>query len=107
MDSFDCGVAYKVDTMHDSSRNDWLTDQQHSLEPVFDDLNADDDLLMEHILQNMNSTPLGQVLKKIAALPDVRRNKVLKIRRQISQGRYDVNERLDLAMEKVLGDLDF
>ena len=60
---------------------------------------------MEQILDNIQSTPLGVVLKRIASLPEVRQEKVLRVRRQITQGRYDVTERLDLALEKVLEDL--
>lgn len=60
---------------------------------------------MEQILNNMQSTPLGIVLKRIASLPEVRQEKVLRVRRQITQGRYDLTERLDLALEKVLEDL--
>lgn len=60
---------------------------------------------MEQILDNIQNTPLGVVLKRIASLPEVRREKVLRVRRQITQGRYDLTERLDLALEKVLEDL--
>ncbi len=60
---------------------------------------------MEQILDNIQNTPLGVVLKRIASLPEVRREKVLRVRRQITQGRYDVTERLDIALEKVLEDL--
>ncbi len=76
-------------------------------EPVFDDLIAPDDLLIEQILENMNSTPLGQVLKKIAVMPEVRKQKVLNVRRQLTEGNYNLTERLDLALEKVLDDLKF
>jgi hypothetical protein len=110
---FACGLIDKVIVMSDSTRNNWLADQRFSLEPgsgelaesVFDDLIADDDLLMEQILDNMNSTPLGQVLKKIAVMPEVRKQKVLKVRRQLTEGKYNLTERLDLALEKVLDDL--
>jgi hypothetical protein len=61
---------------------------------------------MEQILDNMNNTPIGQVLKKIASLPDVNKQKVLRVRRQLTEGRYDLNERLDHVLEKVLDDLD-
>jgi hypothetical protein len=60
---------------------------------------------MEQILDNVRRTPLGVVLKRIASLPEVRREKVLRVRRQITQGRYNLTERLDLALEKVLDDL--
>jgi hypothetical protein len=66
---------------------------------------ADDDLLMEQILDNVNNTPIGQVLKRIASLPEVRQEKVLGIRRQLTDGDYDLNRRLDAAMDKVLEEL--
>jgi len=106
---FACGLTDKVILMSDFTHNDWLAGQRFNLEPagesVFEDLIADDDLLMEQILDNMNSTPLGQVLKKIAVMPEVRKQKVLKVRRQLTEGKYNLNERLDLALEKVLDDL--
>ncbi|MHC4744358.1 MAG: flagellar biosynthesis anti-sigma factor FlgM [Planctomycetota bacterium] len=63
------------------------------------------DLVMEQILENINTTPIGQVLKKIASLPEVRKEKVLDLRRQITRGDYDLNERLDVAVDKVLEQL--
>ncbi|KPK36353.1 MAG: hypothetical protein AMJ65_16270 [Phycisphaerae bacterium SG8_4] len=65
-------------------------------------LAPDDDLVMEQILDNINTTPIGQVLKKIASLPEVRKEKVLNLRRQITRGEYDLNERLDVAVDKVI-----
>jgi hypothetical protein len=114
MDSFACSLMDAVTVMADFTRNNRFADNQHDLEParsehvesVFEDLVADEDLLMEQILDNMNSTPIGQVLKKIASLPDVNKQKVLRVRRQLTEGRYDLNERLDLALEKVLDELD-
>ena len=70
-----------------------------------DNFIADKDLLMELILANMNNTPIGQVLKRIASLPEVRKEKVLDIRKRLTQGQYDLNERLDMALDKVLDDL--
>ncbi len=69
------------------------------------DLSLDKDLVMEQILENISTTPIGQVLKKIASLPEVRREKVLDVRRRLTEGKYEINERLDIALEKVLGDL--
>jgi len=74
-------------------------------ESVKDTLSADDDLIMEHILENINNTPIGQVLKKIASLPEVRKEKVLNVRQQLTDGHYSLNERLDIALDKVLEDL--
>ncbi len=71
-------------------------------EIINEKLSVDDDLVMEQILQNMNSTPLGQVLKKIVSLPEVRRQKVLNVRRQLTHGQYDINSRFDVALDKVL-----
>ena len=65
-------------------------------------LTADTDLVMEQILDNINTTPIGQVLRKIASLPEVRREKVLDVRRQLTEGKYDLDERLDVALDKVL-----
>jgi hypothetical protein len=110
---FASGSIDKVILMSESTSKNWLTEKRFSLEstggenmePAFDDLIADDDLLMEQILDNMNGTPLGQVLKKIAVMPEVRKQKVLKVRQQLTEGKYNLSERLDLALEKVLDDL--
>ncbi len=66
---------------------------------------ADQDLVMERILKNIHSTPIGQVLNKIASLPEVRKEKILDVRQQLTEGKYDLSERLDVALEKVLEDI--
>jgi len=58
--------------------------------------------MLEQILENMHTTPIGRVLRKIASLPEVRREKILDVRRQLTEGRYDLNEHLDIAIDKVL-----
>lgn len=63
------------------------------------------DLMMEQILANIHTTPIGQVLRKIASLPEVRQEKILNVRRQLTEGRYDLNEHLDQAIERVLENL--
>jgi hypothetical protein len=70
-----------------------------------ENLAPDEDLIMEQILENLNTTPIGKVLKRIALLPEVRKQKVLDVRRQITEGKYDLNSRLDVALDKVLEDL--
>jgi hypothetical protein len=65
----------------------------------------DNDLLMETILENIRTTPIGQVLKRIGDLPEVRKNKVLKLRRSLDEGEYDIDDRLDAAIDRVLEDL--
>jgi hypothetical protein len=74
-------------------------------DPLKTDLSQDEDMVMEQILDNIHHTPLGQVLKRIASLPEVRRQKVLHLRRQITEGKYDLADRLDMALDKVLEDL--
>ena len=60
---------------------------------------------MEQILENLNTTPIGKVLKRIASLPEVRKKKVLDVRRQLTEGKYDLSSRLDVALDKALEDL--
>jgi hypothetical protein len=57
---------------------------------------------MEQILKNMRSTPWEEVLKRIASLPHIRRGKVLSIRRQTTEGTYEIEDRLDGAIDGVL-----
>ena len=71
------------------------------------DASPDDDGLMEQILENMRSTPWEEVLKRTASSPHIRRDKVLSIRRQITEGTYEVAGRLDTAMDRVLEDCAF
>jgi hypothetical protein len=39
---------------------------------------------------------------RITFLPDIRRDKVLNIRRQLTEGTYEVADRLDGAIDRVL-----
>ena len=66
---------------------------------------SDRDLVMEQILDNINCTPIGQVLKKVASLPEVRQEKVLGVRQKLTEGEYETGERLDSALDRVLEDL--
>jgi len=68
-------------------------------------LAPEEDLIMEQILKNITTTPIGQVLKKIASLPEVRQEKILNLRRQLTEGKYNLNERLDVVLDKVLEEL--
>ena len=80
-------------------------DCSQNAEVVDQDLIKEQDWLMEQILDNINSTPIGQVLKRIASLPEVRREKILDVRQQLNKGSYSLSERLDCALDKVLEDL--
>jgi hypothetical protein len=85
--------------------NGRFKDKNQQVNSANENLVAEQDLLMEQILENINTTPIGQVLKKIATLPEVRKEKVLDVRQQLSKGKYRLNERLDIALDKVLEDL--
>ena len=66
------------------------------------DTSPNDDVLMEQILENINTTPQEEVLKRIASLSDIRLCKVLDIRRQLAEGTYEAADWLDIAMDRVL-----
>jgi hypothetical protein len=91
--------------MHHFDFNDPFEGQDKQDESLDWSLSPDEDLIMEQILENLDTTPLGKVLKRIAFLPEVRRQKVLDVRRQLTEGKYDLNSRLDVALDKVLEDL--
>jgi anti-sigma28 factor (negative regulator of flagellin synthesis) len=82
-----------------------ISKNDNELEPFRREPIARDDLGIEDILDNLNSTPLGQVLQRIASMPDVRCEKVLEVRQNISKGQYELNERLDRILERILEDL--
>lgn len=69
--------------------------EKHQMTAEGDSLAPDKDFMMEQILENIHTTPIGQVLRKIASLPEVRKEKVLDVRRQLTEGSYDLNERLE------------
>ena len=98
-------VLGKVGHMPDSDSSRFAWRDAQWADPLERDLAQDKDLVMEQILDNIHSTPIGQVLKKIASLPEIRREKVLNLRHEITEGRYDLAERLDIALDRVLEDL--
>ena len=105
MDAFVRSWSVKVFQMPDFDSSDRLGGQNRQDDPANEDLAPDKDLIMEQILENINGTPIGQVLKKIASLPGVRTEKVLNVRRQLTEGKYNLNERLNVALDKALEDL--
>jgi hypothetical protein len=88
--------------MTEFNSNSRFEREKCQVDPVEEVLAPDKDMMMEQILDNINTTPIGQVLRKIASLPEVRKEKVLDVRRQLTEGKYDLDERLDVALEKVL-----
>ncbi|GAH86940.1 unnamed protein product [marine sediment metagenome] len=105
MDAFVRSWSVKVFQMPDFDSSDRFGGQNRQEDPVDENLAPGEDLIMEQILENISSTPIGQVLEKIASLPEVRVKKVLNVRRQLTEGKYNLNERLDVALDKVLDDL--
>ncbi|MHC4113735.1 MAG: flagellar biosynthesis anti-sigma factor FlgM [Planctomycetota bacterium] len=91
--------------MRNRDREDYFEQQDRIMDMADESLSEDTDLVMEQILENISSTPIGQVLKKIASLPEVRKKKVLDLRQQLTAGRYNVTDHLDSALDKVLEDL--
>ncbi|MBN1805027.1 MAG: hypothetical protein JW837_07240 [Sedimentisphaerales bacterium] len=91
--------------MSDFDSSSRVKGQNRRVDTVDDNLAPDKDLIMEQILENLNTTPIGKVLKKIASLPDGRKEKVLDVRQQLTEGKYEFNEYLDIALDKVLEDL--
>jgi len=75
---------------------------RHARDDPGRDASPNDDGLMEQILENMRSTPWEEVLKRIASSPHIRRGKVLSIRRQITEGTYEIEARVDGAIDRVL-----
>ena len=65
-------------------------------------LNDHADSLDDEQFNAAASTPLGQLLKLIGSLPEIRHEKVENVRRRIDHGQYDVNTNLDAALDKVL-----
>jgi hypothetical protein len=91
--------------MRNRDQEDYFEQQDRIMDTAGESLSEDADLVMEQILENIGSTPIGQVLKKIASLPEVRRKKVLDLRQQLTAGRYNATDHLDTALDKVLEDL--
>ena len=88
--------------MPDFHSNNRFESKKCRLNSVEESFALNNDLIMEQILNNLNTTSIGQVLKRIALLPEVRKEKVLDVRRQLTEGKYDLNERLEIALDKVL-----
>jgi hypothetical protein len=105
MDDFVRTWLHKVVEMPEFDSDGRFVGRNRHAKSADDGLAPDEDLIMEQILENLNTTPLGQVLKRIASLPEMRRNKVLHVRRQLTEGKYSLNDRLEIALDKVLEEL--
>lgn len=50
-------------------------------------------------------SPLGQMLDGISRLPEIRQERVEEIRRQIVSGTYETPEKLELALDRLLDEM--
>lgn len=67
---------------------------------------ADSDFLAESLLDNMNASPLGKLLKVIGTLPEVRYEKVERGRRLVDQpDSAELDAQMDVALDRVLEEL--
>jgi hypothetical protein len=69
------------------------------------ELNPGNDQLAEEILNNMNNTPVGRLLKVISALPEIRQEKVDQIKLELDSGSYKLDQNLDAALDIMLEEL--
>lgn len=67
--------------------------------------NVDTDSLVDKLIDSMQSSPLGRLLKVISTLPEVRQEKVEQARRQIHQPEECWDVKMDLALDRVLEEL--
>ena len=68
-------------------------------------LENEGDFISGRLFENLNSTPLGRLLKIIASLPEIRQEKVVNARHRINYNEYETGTRLDMALDKVLEEL--
>ncbi|HSV27772.1 MAG TPA: flagellar biosynthesis anti-sigma factor FlgM [Sedimentisphaerales bacterium] len=61
--------------------------------------------MAEDILSNINNTPVGRLLKVIAALPEIRQEKVDQVKFKLSNGTYNLDDNLDVALDAILEEL--
>ena len=50
-------------------------------------------------------SPIARMMSEVAALPDIRAEKVAQVRAEIQAGTYITPEKLDIAIERLLQDI--
>lgn len=63
------------------------------------------DPLDQALEENLLSSPLGRLLGVISQLPEIRYEKVERVRDQIRTGAYDLKDHLDAALDRVLDEI--
>jgi hypothetical protein len=56
---------------------------------------------VEDFFDSVGSTPIGKLLEIISAMPAIREEKVFDMRRQLAEDSYDLERRIDTAVERV------
>ena len=80
---------------NDTPRRDLSRDE---LDLIFQE---EHDRFVSEFSDSVGNSPIGKLLTIISNMPAIREEKVSDIRRQISDKSYDLDKRLDTAMEKV------
>lgn len=73
--------------------------------PETDSLWAEPDFPTDRLIRHIETNPIGKLLDLIAALPEVRYDKIEHARRQLSLSEEALDARLDLALDRVLEEL--
>ena len=97
-----------MQTPNNTNRIDEMTctDLLARQERLFLEAPMDSDFLAESLLENMNASPLGKLLRVIGTLPEVRYEKVHRARRLIHQpDSAELDARMDVALDRVLEEL--
>jgi len=63
------------------------------------------DFPTERLIKHIETNPIGKLLEMIAALPDVRYEKIEHARQQLSLSEEALDARLDIALDRVLEEL--
>lgn len=57
------------------------------------------------IRDELELSPMGQLLDKVHELPDIRADLVARIRSEIAAGTYETEEKLQIALERLLDEI--
>ncbi len=100
-------LAMALTRQEKMSRFDFTTDPQSNFEMDQTDrfFQSQSHDFTEDFLDNMVSTPIGKLLSMIASLPEVRGEKVNEIKTRLNSGSYNVNKKLNTAMDRILEEL--
>ncbi len=66
---------------------------------------GDTDFPIERLVHHLETNPIGRLLKLIAALPDVRYEKIEQAKKQIALSDEALDARLDMALDRVFEEL--